>query len=123
MVVISIIAPPVEQLVERHRTVVNGPVYLGVNIIQPALFYPFSRIGVKLIIGSAAMRIGALVVLIMVCPNPKRAYAELNPGLVLVYAVAQHFDQQVHIVAPPVFYVIKTVRILFKGFCVVYILA
>src|SRR6185503_12058287 len=122
MAVIGIIAPPVEQLIKGNRPLIDGPINLWVDIIEPAFLYPFTRIGKQFIIGGAAMGIGALVILIMVCPNTKRTYTKLNPGLMFVNAVTQHFNQQVHVIAPPVFDIIKTVWMLLKGFRIVYIL-
>src|ERR1700748_394371 len=123
MVPVSIVAPPVYQLIIIHQPVICRPVKLRHHIVYPALLHPFARIGIKLIISFKAVRIRTIRVMALICPYAKRTDAELYIIFMIVDTVAKHLDQLVNIIAAPVVNILKIACKRVKGLLVVYLLA
>src|SRR5438034_8541783 len=91
--------PPLKQRGETGLLWFITPIELRRQIIHPALAEPFSRIRINHFVGIQPLDLRGMTG----TPDPERGNAKLAPGFEPSDGLANPHDQQVHVLAPPVF--------------------
>ena len=99
---VGVVVPPLHELAAGSLGVIQLPVELRGDVVDPLVLCPQQHVGVEGIVVLQAVAVGAARIGLLVAPDAEGRDAEAHPRLGRLDGGVEFLDEQVHVVASPV---------------------